>query len=413
MTEIVRPETTEQAEQAMAYAVSENMPVMIEGQGTKQRLGRPVQAAMTINTTALSGITLYEPEELVLSARAGTPLAEIEKALDDKNQMMAFEPADYAALFGGEPGSGTIGGLVNCNLAGSRRISQGAARDHVLGVAVVTGRGETIKSGGRVVKNVTGYDLSKLVTGSYGTLGLLTDVTIKVLPRPECCWTLMIQGLDDAKAIAALSRGLGSSHEVSGAAHLPADIAGQSGVTVVAKADGPVTLLRIEGPLPSVEARAKGLTQDLESFGPAIRLETDEARPLWAEVTNARAFAGTGDDPLWRISMKPTDGPKLTAGLESLGQTGRCFYDWGGGLVWFAPDAAVSLETAKALRQRVDAMGGHATLIRSNTATRQTVPVFHPQSPALGALSDRVKQSFDPKGLINPGRMTDSAALAA
>ena len=221
MAETFTVQNRDQVVEAVAWAAAEEQPLEIIGCGSKRGLGRPVQAANSLDLSGLSGITLYEPEELVLSARAGTKLSQIEAALEEQNQMLAFEPANLAPLLGDEAGEASIGGVLACNLSGPRRIKAGAARDHFLGVESASGRGELFKSGGRVVKNVTGYDLCKLLCGSYGTLAVMTDVTVKVLPRPEKTYSVLLLGLDDATAVQAMSRALGSPHEVSGAAHLP------------------------------------------------------------------------------------------------------------------------------------------------------------------------------------------------
>jgi glycolate dehydrogenase FAD-binding subunit len=241
MSTTFRPESVEQVTEAVAWAAAEKTPLEVVGRGSKRDFGRPMQTGHGLDLSALSGITLYEPEELVLSARAGTPMAEIEAALRDKNQQMAFEPADLAPLYGGALGAGSIGGTIACNLSGPRRIKAGASRDHILGFQAVSGRGEAYKSGGRVVKNVTGYDLSKLLAGSHGTLSVLTDVTIKVLPAPEKTRTVLLHGLDDAGAAVAMQRAMNSAHEVSAAAHLPAPVAAAARVPGVADAGGAVT----------------------------------------------------------------------------------------------------------------------------------------------------------------------------
>ena len=225
MVETFKPETTAQVVEAIAWASGEETPVEILGTGTKRGYGRPMgdgnrTIGHAVDLSGLSGITLYEPEELVLSAWAGTPLAEIEAAVAEKGQMLAFEPPALARLYGGD--GGTLGGMIACNLAGPRRIKAGAARDHILGVEAVTGRGELVKSGGRVVKNVTGYDVSKLLTGSFGTLAALTQITIKVLPAPETIETVLLTGLNEAAAVSAMSLAMNSSHEVSAAAFIPA-----------------------------------------------------------------------------------------------------------------------------------------------------------------------------------------------
>ncbi|MFT5440935.1 MAG: glycolate oxidase FAD binding subunit, partial [Alphaproteobacteria bacterium] len=275
MTEVLQPADAAQVVETVAWAVSEEVPLEITGAGTKRGLGRPLLGAHggegnriighTLDLSRLSGITLYEPEELVLSAGAGTLLAEIEAAVAERGQQLAFEPMHMARLYGND--GGTLGGAIACNLAGPRRIKAGAARDHVLGVKGVSGRGEAFKSGGRVVKNVTGYDLSKLMTGSYGTLAALTEITIKVLPAPEKISTILLFGLDDAAAVRAMTVALNSSHEVSGAAHLPAPTATQSAVGYVSGTGGAVTALRVEGFSPSVAARTEALRDLLGSFG--------------------------------------------------------------------------------------------------------------------------------------------------
>src|SRR5687767_3416806 len=221
MAETFKPANADEVRDVVAWAAAEERPLEIIGHGSKRGVGRPVQAEHTLDLSGLAGITLYEPEELVLSACAGTPLREIELLLKQRGQMLAFEPMDFGPLFGRARGRGTIGGVLAANASGPRRLKAGAARDHVLGIHAVSGRGEAFKSGGRVVKNVTGYDLSKGLAGSWGTLAVVTDVTFKVLPRPEAVATLVIAGLDDARAVTTLCEAMGTPWEISGAAHLP------------------------------------------------------------------------------------------------------------------------------------------------------------------------------------------------
>lgn len=403
MSETLKPATPEQLQEAVAWALAEKLPLEILGQGSKRGWGRPVQAAATLDMSGLRGITLYEPEELVLSARAGTPLAEIRAALAERNQQLAFEPGDWAPLWGGTPGSGTIGGLLGCNMAGPRRISQGAARDHFLGFSATTGRGETIKSGGRVVKNVTGYDLSKLLCGSFGTLAAMSEVTLKVLPRAEKTRTLLLLGLEDGAAITALSAALGSPHEVSGAAHLPAPIAAASAVSYVREAGGAVTAVRLEGPGPSVEARCASLRQELAPFGETEELHSTSSAAFWRELADLAFFAERRDLALWRVSVPPSRGAEVASAVLSL-HPGLHFYDWGGGLLWLGLEASGDAGEAS-LRAAVAASGGHATLLRAPVEIRQQAAVFQPQPEALAGLTRRVKEAFDPLGILNPGRM--------
>ena len=402
MTETLKPRDAKDVEAAVQWALAGGKPLEIVGQGSKRALGRPAQADLTLDLSDLTGVTLYEPEELVLSARAGTPIAEIEALVASKGQQLAFEPMDYAAVLGAAPGRGTIGGALAVNLSGPRRIKAGAARDHFLGFTAVSGRGETFKSGGRVVKNVTGYDLCKLMAGSWGTLAALTEVTIKVLPKPETEATLMVLGLDDAAAVNAMSIAMGSPCEVSGAAHLPAAIAARASEAGGKRA---ITALRLEGVAPSIAHRRQVLAALMKPYGPVAVLEEVASGALWRGIRNATPLAAEGSSderPLWRISTAPTKGAEL-ARLAS-GTGAEMLYDWAGGLVWLAlppsEDAGAAL-----VRRAVEACGGHAMLVRAPAALRAAVSVFEPQDAAVAALTKRVKEGFDPKGVLNPGRM--------
>jgi glycolate oxidase FAD binding subunit len=307
---------------------------------------------------------------------------------------------DYGPLLGGEAGKGTIGGAIAANLSGPRRIKAGAARDHFLGVTAVTGRGDTIKSGGRVVKNVTGYDMCKLLAGSWGTLAAMTDVTIKVLPRAETQATIVVEGLDDARACAAMAAAMGSLCDVSAAAHLPDHVASYFDGLPNAEA---ATVLRLEGVAPSVKHRRETLAALMKPFGSVVILEENDSRALWRSVRQVKPFASESSRqrPLWRISTQPARGHEVAAAITPAAQM---FYDWAGGLIWVAmpygdePDAAH-------IRQAVAAVGGHATLVRASAPVRASADVFQPQDAALAALGKRVKESFDPKGVLNRGRM--------
>ncbi len=406
MAEAFRPETGEQVAEAVAWAAAEEVPLEVMGRGSKRGLGRPVRASRDLDLSALTGITLYEPEELVLAARAGTPLAEIEAALAAEGQHLAFEPADLGPLLGGPPDAGSIGGMLACNLSGPRRIKAGAARDHFLGVQAVSGRGEAFKSGGRVMKNVTGYDLCKLLAGSYGTLAVMTEVTVKVLPVPEKTRTVLLFGLDDEAARGAMSAALGSPHDLSGAAHLPAALAAGSEVGYVAEAGAAgqgVTALRVEGPGPSVEFRCRALRGDFADLGRQEELHGRNSGLFWRELRDVAPFVRRPELPVWRISVPPRAGPAVAARLA--GAPGCLhFYDWGGGLVWLAPPDPADPRDA-AVRAAVAEAGGHATLVRASGELRADTPVFQPQDPAKAALSGRVKDSFDPHRVLNPGRM--------
>jgi glycolate oxidase FAD binding subunit len=402
MPETHCPDRPEQVAELLRWAVDHETPVDLAGAGTKAGWGYPGGAAHRLDLSGLAGVTLYEPEELVLTARAGTPLAEIEGLLAQSRQQLAFEPPDLGPLFGAAPERQTLGGVVAANLAGPRRIKAGAARDHFLGVAAVTGRGEAIRAGGRVVKNVTGYDLCKLLAGSHGTLAAMTELTVKVLPAPARTRTVLVFGLTDQQAATALAQAGGSPHEVSGLAHLPAAAAARSSVGYVSRAGGPVTAVRVEGPGPSVEHRCAGLKALLQAFGPVEELHSQNSLACWRELRDVTPLLPTVDRAVWRLSVTPMRGPAVAAAIRAQLDV-ELLYDWAGGLIWLAvaPEGDAG---AAAIRAAVGAEG-HATLLAAEPDLRRQVDVFQPQPPALRQLSLRVKESFDPLRLLNRGRM--------
>lgn len=391
-----KPGDTRQVEDAVKWAAGEEQPLEIVGHGSKRKLGRPVQAAHVLDLSELKGVESYEPAELVLSVKAGTPIGDVEKLVDDNGQELSFEPMDYGLLLGEDPGRGTIGGVLAANLSGPRRIKSGAARDHVLGMEAVSGRGEIFHSGGKVVKNVTGYDLPRALCGSFGTLAVATTVTLKVNPKPETSATFLLGGLNDEDAIRALCRAMGSSAEVSGAAHLPGGLPGE-----LNGGDG-MTLLRLEGFETSVDYRFKTLEKLLAEFGTPDRLEAARSEDMWRNIRDVKVFAGSAT-PVWRVSVAPACGPSLVALLKARLDI-SAFYDWSGGLVWVScRDGAVHDGEIRAAVAA--AGGGHATLVRADPSVRATVSVFQPQPAPLAALSRRLKGQFDPRGVLNPGRM--------
>lgn len=400
MVDTLKPRDGKEVEDAVRWALGNDKSLELTGQGTKRAIGRPSQTDVTLDLSGLTGVTLYEPAELVLSARAGTPIAEIEALLAKNNQELAFEPIDYGPLLGGEANRGTLGGAIAANLSGPRRIKAGAARDHFLGLTAITGRGETIKSGGRVVKNVTGYDLCKLLAGSWGTLAAMTDLTIKVLPRAETEATVLVAGLDDVRACAAMAAATGSACDVSGASHLPDHVA--SWLDGLPRPEAS-TALRLEGFVPSVVHRKEALARLMKSFGPVALLDEKDSRALWRSIRNVKPFAAEAARarPLWRVSVAPSKGHEIAAAITPAAQM---FYDWAGGLIWVAMPFAAEPDAA-AIRSATAAIGGHATLVRAPTAVRAAMDVFAPEDPAPHALTRRVKGSFDPKAVLNPGRM--------
>jgi len=374
---ILTPETEAELAELVATALK---PLRIRGGGTRP-IGVPVNGA-PLTTAGLSGIRLYEPGALTMVAGAGTPLAEVEASLANEGQRLAFEPMDHRGLLGTE-GTPTIGGVFAANVSGPRRVQVGAARDFLLGVRFVDGNGHVIRNGGRVMKNVTGYDLVKLMAGSYGTLGILTEVSLKVLPATQAAAVLLCKGLSDADAIAALCRALGSPYEVTGAAHLQRGTEGD-----------PVTMIRLEGSETSVAYRAKELRGRLAPHGD-FTVETDPERAAagWRHVRDVVPFHGREGD-VWRLSVKPTDAPGIVARIEGA----EAIYDWGGGLVWLMVPRGAQGDT---IRQAVAQAGGHATLIRGNRAGG----VFQPLPPPVAALHDGLRRRFDPRGILNPGLM--------
>jgi glycolate oxidase FAD binding subunit len=404
MADTLKPNDAKEVEEAIRWALAGGKALEVVGHGTKRAIGRAAQWDATLDLSGLSGITLYEPEELVLSAKAGTPLAEIEARVAASKQELAFEPMDYGVVLGTPVGASTIGGVIAANLSGPRRIKAGAARDHFLGVNAVSGRGEIFKSGGRVVKNVTGYDLCKLLAGSWGTLAAMTDVTLKTLPRAETEETVLVLNLDDATARKVMAAAMGSYGDVSAAAHLPPHVAAR--IAETASTAAATTAFRLEGVAPSVAQRKSMLQMLLSPFGSLGMLGEASSRAFWRAVRDVAPFAANGPAgarDLWRISTEPMCGVEAGRMLAEQADA-ELFYDWAGGLVWAALPAADDAH-APLVRATVAAAGGHATLVRAPAAVRAAVAVFTPEAPGLAALTKRVRESFDPQGVLNAGRM--------
>lgn len=373
---------TPTTEDELAEAIkSAKGPLRITGGGTRD-IGNPV-VGEALSTSAMSGISLYEPGALTLVAKAGTPLREIEAALDAENQRLAFEPMDHRTLLGttGEP---TIGGVVSANVSGSRRIAVGACRDHALGVRFVDSAGTITKNGGRVMKNVTGYDLVKLLTGAYGTLGVLSEVSLKVLPKPETSATLILHGLTVADSVAAMSKALGTPYEVTGAAMSQGN-----------------TCIRIEGFDASVRYRMGKLKDALASFGDMTQADGADSEALWRDITNVTQFKDS--TTVSRISVKPS----AAAGLVQDHLEGaKIALDWGGGLIWTDLDqTADSGGTHSDIQTALCEIGGHATLVKASMDMRASVSVFQPENPTVTALSEGLRAKFDPRGILNTGLM--------
>jgi glycolate oxidase FAD binding subunit len=387
---------------AVAEAAAEGVTLEIVGRGSRRQLGGMATADSVLDLSRLSGIVAYEPEELVLTVRPATPLADVFALLANERQHLAFEPPDLGPLWGAEPGLGTVGGMVSVGLGGSRRPFAGAPRDHLLGFKAVNGAGEAFAAGGRVVKNVTGFDLPKLVTGAYGTLGVLTELTLKVLPAPQASCTLAITGLGEAAGLTLLRQAASGAIPISGAAHLPAGIAAR--LPAPFGRDAGLTLVRVEGLAPVLPLIVERLRAGLDGLAHAEALDGEDAGGLWPALGGAAPFAGQAG-PVWRIGCPASAAPALGEALRGAGLD--LFYDWGGRLIWALGPAEAELGGGDVVRAALARIAGegHATLVRGEAALKSRIPPFQPQSPGVAALTRRLKARFDPQGLFNPGRM--------
>jgi glycolate oxidase FAD binding subunit len=392
----IQPESTQEIADTVRSHAEARRPLAIEGSGSKSGLGRPVEAETLLSVRGLSGITSYQPDELVLTAWSGTPMREIWDALQAKRQHLAFEPAT-SALYGSGNEAGTIGGVLASNLSGPRRPSAGAARDHFLGFSAVNGLGEEFKAGGKVVKNVTGYDLPKLLAGSMGTLAVLLEVTVKVLPAPEKQRTVIVPVPDVEAGHRCLATQLREALEIDGTAFLPAALAARSSVDLVRAPGGALAAMRLSGSPVSVADRCAALRTGLGM--PSEELHSARSQALWAEINEVATLLRAEAGALWRLSIPPASGAKIAT---ALGQGEDCLMDWGGGRLWIARRDA-SAEDAVLVRKVVATVGGHATLVRGPDTLRRAIDVFPTDAPI--ALLKRTKAAFDPHGILNPGRM--------
>lgn len=366
-------------------AIADNKTLRIVGGGTRQQLGNACKANQVLSTQKLNGISLYEPGALTLVAAAGTPLKNIERTLAKQGQRLPFEPMDHRKLLGskGEP---TIGGIVACNISGPARIQAGACRDSLIGVRFVDGTGNIVKNGGRVMKNVTGYDLVKLMCGSYGSLGVLTEVAFKVLPAPEATATIIIPNLSDTTAIDTLSAALGSPYEVNGAACVPSNH------------DQPSeTMIRIEGFKNSVDYRINALSDFLKLTGNQSVITDKRANlKLWDQIKNIHLFQGIQGD-VWRFSIRPSDGPKLVDNLQKISNETQVLYDWGGGLVWALMPTSINVRSA------LNGLTGHGVCVRAAHSPKWEKRA--PENAIIAKIETGLRDRFDPHGILNPGIM--------
>ncbi len=401
----LQPSNARETAEMIAWAAAEGRSLEIVAGRTKRALGRPSTTDYVLDVSRMTGIVAYEPAELVMTARPGESLAAIAAALDEHGQMLAFEPPDWRTLLGSS-GEQTLGGVIACNLAGSRRVRSGSPRDYLLGFSAVNGFGEAWKAGGKVVKNVTGYDMAKLQAGAFGTLSVLTELTVKVVPKPETACTLVLRGLADEAAIRTLANALNSPFEVSGAAHLPAAITVRSSVGAVSGARAAATLLRLEGPRPSVAYRAGALEA---LIGAGARLNEAETRAVWSEIGAVRPLIAPRGAIVWRLCPTPSAAALVARACVAALPSAEVLFDWGGGLIWLSLEGSEAGDDGGAanVRAAVKSAGGHAALIAAPEADRASTPVFEPLEGALARLSARVKRGFDPRNILNPGRMQE------
>lgn len=403
MSEFWRPAADWELQSMVGQLASARRTAEIVGLGSLRTMGRPPRADVAITTASLRGITLYQPTELVMSARAGTPLTEVEAELAAHGQALAFEPMDLGPSTGGPVGAQTIGGVFATNMPGSRRISAGGARDHLLGVKAVNGRGEAFKSGGRVMKNVTGYDVARGLTGSWGTLAILTEVTFKVVPIAEAVLTLAYPGLPDDLAVELMTKAMATPFDVAATAHVPKGTAARVSHPRLKALEDSVTLVRLENFARFLPGRKDKLKELLKVYGAPIELDAEGSQSIWSDICALKVMPYSPDTSLWRISTAPTKAPEIVAAIEKF-MPAHALYDWSGGLVWLEVPAAADAGSAD-VRRAVAVRGGHATLVRAAPEVRENVEIFEPMRPEVDRLTRGLKDAFDPMRLFNQGRM--------
>ena len=409
VSDSIRPVSMEELHETVVSSSKQNTRLYIHGMDSKREwsrawgipMQRPRKYINALNMSGFDRIDLYEPEELVMRAGAATPMSEIQTRLQENQQELSFEPPDFAPLYDGEVGRGTLGGVIACNLSGSRRVRMGAARDCVLGVEAVSGRGELFRSGGRVMKNVTGYDLPKLLTGSHGTLAAMTQITMKVLPASEISASVLLPNLEPEHAVVAMTQALSSAYEVSAAAYLPASVV----IQAMPAATNALTVLRLEGAEKSLSARVELLRKHIKEHGDSELLQNDESRALWSFIGDARFFASGArrEDLLWRLFLPPSRSHRINAFVQQLGEA-YYFLDWGGGLAWLG--ISNEIKEKRAACEKVAAFareqGGYGILVRASDELCGAFGGFSALGAVENALMERVRAAFDPDGIFSP-----------
>jgi glycolate oxidase FAD binding subunit len=377
--------------------------IEICGFRSKREAGRPLKPSAVVSAAKLSGITLYEPQELVISAKAGTPLHEVEAALDRHNQELGFEPADYSRIFGTDPLAASMGAIAAMNISGPRRILRGAARDHLLGIRAVNGEGDAIKSGGRVMKNVTGVDLVRGLSGSWGTLAVFTELTFRVVPRSPEGRTIVFLGLADEAATGVMSAAMGTPYEVSGTIHLHGSLAGRLDDPEIAPPKTAVTALRLEGGPQSLAYRMEKLRRELAPFGDTYELDAGRSRKFWADIRSLVFLSAEFERPLWRITAAPSKAALIVRALSPFFEVNAA-YEWSGGLLWveLPPSSDASVTEVRRVLAEFEA---DSMLMRAPRPVRSSIEVFHPLPFTKMKIVKALKNAFDPAAVLNHGRM--------
>jgi glycolate oxidase FAD binding subunit len=397
---ILKPNSEETIAEAIKHCYKKNIPLEISGLGSKKNIGKNFQSQKTLDLSNYSGVIKYEPEELYIKVKSGTPIEEIKKELDKKNQQLAFEPTDFGSLFEGKSNEGTIGGVLSCNFAGPRRFKVGSARDHILGFKGVNGKGEVIKSGGTVVKNVTGYDLSKIITGSFGTLSVFTEISVKVLPKSDLTKTLVIENPHLKKGLEYLNIALGSSTDPSGGVFYPENFRNQF-VFNDLTTEGPITAIRIEGSKLSVDERINQLLKELNISSKEVSiLDPSQSNIFWENTRCLKVFTNLKSN-LLRVIVPASEVFELTNKLKPYNI--KYFVDWGGNLIWLQVDE-LNLNLLKEIRVLVKSAGGYMTIIKVEESLKASIDIFTIDEVKY-KISEKIKKSFDPKRILNPGKM--------
>ena len=402
------PEDETQISSVVKELFKKNQPAEVIGLGSKSFIGNKIQSAKKLSLSKLSGIIEYLPEELYIKVKANTPVEFIEKELEKNNQELAFEPIDFGFVENGKSNKGTIAGCLSCNFAGSRRFKVGSVRDHILGFRGVNGKGDIIKSGGTVVKNVTGYDLSKLVSGSFGTLVALSEITLKVLPKKKSSNTITIH-TEDKKLVNELFEKISSSSsEVSGAVYVPEepkdDSYNQNKEMLFKfndlKFQGSFLALRIEGDKLSIDERIKVLTMELElqNLNTSI-LDVHQSVPLWKKINSLELFGNTRNN-LLRAVIPPSKGNEL---IQKIGNKFKYYIDWCGSLYWIEVKSNKNSKITE-IKKLIIELGGYLTIVKKSNEFDYEETIFTVDETRL-LISEKIKKSFDPKRIFNPGKM--------